>query len=385
MEKLKVRYTVETVNDFISKCSKDNKNNFKILYTNSNYMKVNGNNQLDDDAWWYSYDVRNYRCSSFWLITVYSDAKYTDFKWNAIIDVRASKTNSSGQDVSDYLTLYNWTLGTTAPKNKYTILKRNPDEPQFYVTKSPQNYVYKMCRSQINSFTRYVFNFFVNNDPNNKNIYIDFLKDLCTQSGKCLIDDSNCTKYIEYEMIFCHTGITSVVSSSSITIYKDTAFVRSPRDMTIYRSHLTRSICREYKQFRPYIIDLDSNNDNLDWKCKLFAISYMVDDKVFIVCYELKFSTMIIESMRTYRCNGDEVELVSNVLMEKDFNVTYMNGTLETDAGVNVTSSKISLDIDITYNKDREPKYMLEYENLWYNYVGERPYDVEINYIILFR
>lgn len=250
--RLKTQYTESYINRFIEKCIEDEQKSdtFEILYTNSSYIRATNPSNLNDKAWWYSYDIRNYRCSSFLLLTGYSDNEYTNFAWNMIIDVTATRTYSQGEDVRDYVKMYNWTLGINLPEDKYTILKRNPEEPQFFVDKSKTgsvDYVYKLSYSSnelnpdVNSSKPYYFEYFPKNNNNVANL---FLKDLCYDrtSETDYMAATDYTPYITYRFIFCHRGKTKVkpsdLVSSTITTYTNMCYVIPPKNINSYTHEL---------------------------------------------------------------------------------------------------------------------------------------------------
>lgn len=395
--RLKTQYTESYINEFIEKCIGNESQTFEILYTNSSYIRATNPSNLNDKAWWYSYDIRNYRCSSFLLLTGYSDNKYTTFAWNMIIDVTATRTYSQGEDVRDYVKIYNWTLGINLPENKYTILKRNPEEPQFFVAKSytgSVDYVYKLfygsneLNPDPNSSKPYYFKYY----PENNNVAKLFLKDLCYDgtSGTDYMATSDYTPYITYRFIFCHRGNTTVkpsdLLSSSITTYTNMCYIIPPKNINSYVHELENHIYETYGRTACNTLSLYDNNEELNWNCNKLVLSYTVSGRLFTVFYRLDFDENKIKYIETYKFNGYDMKCVCRVNMSRDFTATYKDGDETTEAGESVSESEIELDVTLKYKADATNgmKYSFVYKDLWYNHVNE-PGEPTILCIILIK
>lgn len=381
--KLTTQYTESSINDFIKKCNNISKTGFEILYTNSSYIRATNPSNLNDKAWWYSYDVRNYRCSNFLLLTGYRNSNYTGFIWNMIIDIKATKNSSSGQDVRDYLEIYNWTLDKSASKDTYTILKRNPDEPQFFVEKDKIDpSISTNCTFKFLNYNSGNYHFGYNPSDGITKMVAYFLNDLC---GSDMVE-SDYTRYITYKFIYCHTGtIESNDFTSTISTYTNMCYVIPPKHINTYVHELESHILDMYEITTCETLPLYDNNENLNWECTTLVLSYIVSERLFTVFYHLDFDEKKIRYIETYKFNGYDMKQVFRVEMSKDFTVTYMNGITITEPGKNVTESEIELDITLKYKADGTNgiKYSFEYKDLWYNHVNEPEDSVEPNILCI--
>ena len=126
-------YTTDEIRDIITKCNNDTSTD--LLYSNSYYEVTTTNpSRMNDYSWWSSYDISNNRCFHLILITGYKTSNTKYFAWNCIMRVECThnkNSNSNPEGTIDYVMMYNWTLNNTV-QCKYTIVKRNSDEPQFY-------------------------------------------------------------------------------------------------------------------------------------------------------------------------------------------------------------------------------------------------------------
>lgn len=374
-------YTSDEINAIISAYDKNNTN--YVVFSNRLYNEPKNKNRLNTDAFWRQLCLCNRQLFTFILMQCYD--KDGTFKWNTILNLYyttvrqdihdgemyplkirnySSSSTYNGQVETEYIHPVKRSIGYA--REIYIDVKEAFNGP----ADSQYNYVYYFNKDGTFTWT--------NRSPHGSydTLYEAFMNFIFRETRGNLTFVS--TDKVYYDLLFTYSAIykidpgTITKMSSFITKYTNNCGIKAPSYTEGYVVMLKAKIAEMYQSFSVTFLDLTKQNETLDWESEILILTYVVDNTVFTIAYNLDFGNENggkITKITALQFNGIELYTVFTVDMNSAFSVNYMNGLVVTDPGSNVTNSTINLDVGITYNKYGSPMYALTYRNTWYNNV----------------